>query len=45
MRSGTENVPGIAGMALAAEMIYSKFDEDINKMYELKEYFINEVTK
>ena len=32
-------------MALAAEMIYSKFDEDINKMYELKEYFINEVTK
>lgn len=45
MRSGTENVPGIAGMVLAAEMIYSKFDEDINKMYELKEYFINEVTK
>ena len=45
MRSGTENVPGISGMALAAEMIYSKFDEDINKMYELKEYFINEVTK
>ena len=45
MRSGTENVPGIAGMALSAEMIYSKFDEDINKMYELKEYFINEVTK
>ena len=44
-RAGTENVPGIAGMALAAEMIYSKFDEDINKMYELKEYFINEVTK
>ena len=45
MRSGTENVPVIAGMALSAEMIYSKFDEDINKMYELKEYFINEVTK
>lgn len=44
MRSGTENVPGIAGMALAAKLMYEKFDEDINKMYELKEYFVNEIT-
>ena len=28
MRSGTENVPGIAGLAKAAEMLYSRFDED-----------------
>ncbi len=45
MRSGTENVPGIAGMTLAAEMAYEKFDEDVNRLYELKEYFIQEVTK
>lgn len=43
MRSGTENVPGIAGMALAARILYDKFDEDINRMYELKEYFVNEI--
>lgn len=43
MRSGTENVPGIAGMAKAAKLLYDKFDEDINHMYELKEYFINEI--
>ncbi len=27
MRSGTENVPGAAGMALAAEMAYGKLEE------------------
>ena len=39
MRSGTENVPGIAGMALAAKLCYENFDEKIEKLYELKEYF------
>ena len=34
MRSGTENVPGIAGMAKAAKLLYDNFDEDINRMYE-----------
>ncbi len=43
MRSGTENVPGIAGMALAAKNLYSHFDEDIDKMYELKKYFVEEI--
>lgn len=43
MRSGTENVPGIAGMAKAAKLLYDGFDADINRMYELKEYFINEI--
>lgn len=44
MRSGTENVPGIAGMAMAAKELYDKFDEDVNRLYELKEYFVREIT-
>lgn len=44
MRSGTENVPGIAGMAMAAKKLYDKFDEDVNRLYELKEYFVREIT-
>lgn len=44
MRSGTENVPGIAGMAMVAKELYDKFDEDVNRLYELKEYFVREIT-
>lgn len=44
MRSGTENVPGIAGMAMASKELYDKFDEDVNRLYELKEYFVREIT-
>ena len=40
LRSGTENVPGIAGMALAAQMLYKDFDSDIDRLYELKRHFI-----
>ena len=43
MRSGTENVPGIAGIGLAAKEIYTDFDEKIAKMRELKEYFIHKI--
>lgn len=42
-RSGTENVPGITGMAKAAEIVYSNFDNDIDKMYHLKDRFITKV--
>ena len=45
MRSGTESVPSIAGIALAAKTLYDKFDEDIEKLYSLKKYFVDEVTK
>lgn len=45
MRSGTENVPGIAGLAKAAEMMYEAFDEDIERLYTIKEYFVNNVQK
>lgn len=42
MRSGTENVPGIAGLAKAVELIYdSRFNERVDRMYEQREYFIN----
>ncbi len=45
MRSGTENVPGIAGLAKAAEMMYETFDQDIERLYTIKEYFITNVQK
>ena len=45
MRSGTENVPGIAGMALAAEKLYRNFDSDIDRLYELKKYLVSEMKK
>lgn len=44
MRSGTENVPGIAGLGMAAKLIYENQEEKIQKLYELKEYFINKIT-
>lgn len=40
MRSGTENVPGIVGLALAAKMCYTDFDAHIEKLYELKKYLV-----
>ena len=45
IRSGTENVPGIAGIGLAAKKIYEDFEAKIAKMRELKEYFIEGVQK
>lgn len=43
MRSGTENVPGIAGLAKAAELVYAHLDEDVQRLYELKEYFTERI--
>lgn len=37
MRSGTDNVPGIAGLGVAAKMVYMDFDKKIEHMYQLKE--------
>ena len=45
VRSGTENVPGIAGLALAAKEIYTDFDAKIDKMRQLKNYFIEGVSE
>lgn len=44
MRSGTENVPAIAGLSEAVKLIYNDdFDAKIDKMYELKDYFISQL--
>lgn len=40
LRSGTENVPGIAGIAKAAELIYENFDADMDHLYSMKEKLI-----
>ena len=45
LRSGTENVAGIAGMAMAAQKLYDKLDEEVIALYELKKYFIEGLSK
>lgn len=45
LRSGTENVPAIAGLGQAVADIYTDFTTKINKMYELKQLFLREVAK
>lgn len=39
MRSGTENVPGIAGLGEAAREIYQDHERKINYLYQLKSRF------
>ncbi len=45
MRSGTENVPGVAALGEAAAEIYENFDAKIGHMYEIRQRFIDEVTQ
>ncbi len=45
LRSGTENVPGIAGLAEAAKEIYTEFDAKTAHLYEVKEHFVSEILK
>lgn len=45
MRSGTENVPGIAGLAMASEMIYRDLEQDRMQMYHLREELIEGALK
>ena len=44
-RSGTENVPGVAGLATAVEMLYQNLDEEVERLYELKRIFVEGVRK
>lgn len=43
-RSGTENVPAIAGLAQAVKEIYENHEEKVARLYELKKHFIEEVS-
>ena len=43
LRSGTLNVPGIVGLAVAAEEAYTNFEEKQEKLYQLKERFVTEI--
>ena len=40
LRSGTENLPAIVGLSVAANKICSRQEENFNKVSELKGYFI-----
>ena len=43
MRSGTENVAGVAAMGLAAKMLYQDFDKSIDRLYGLREKLLVEI--
>ena len=45
VRSGTENVPGIAGISLAARTIYQDLDVKVAQMRRLKQRFIKGVSQ
>ena len=42
-RSGTENVPGIAGLGLAAEMAYRSVDENYDRIGRLRDDFTDKL--
>lgn len=45
LRSGTENVPAIAGLAKSVELVYRDLDGEVSKLYQLKEAFVEGVRK
>ncbi len=45
LRSGTENVPGIAGLGQAVAELYENFDEKIERMYYLKQKFLRAINE
>ena len=45
MRSGTENVAGIAAIGMSSKIMYENLDEDVSKMYELKKLLIDGLTQ
>lgn len=45
MRSGTDNVPGAAGLGVAAEKIYREYPANVENMRNLRTYFVGELHK
>ena len=45
LRSGTDNVPGIAGFAKAAELLYEHYEDDVRRLQRLKRLFLEGVRK
>ena len=45
LRSGTENVPGIVGLAEAAKEIYTDFEEKMERLYDVKAYFVEKLAE
>ena len=45
MRSGTENVPGVAGLAAAANFMYTNLREKIRAITEIKDYLIDRLSE
>ncbi len=45
LRSGTENVPAIAGLGQAVAELYTDYEAKISRLYSLKQRFLQEVTK
>lgn len=45
MRSGTDNVPGAAGLGLAAKEAYSGFEEKVSHLAALKERFLRGIAE
>lgn len=43
LRSGTENVPAIAGLGVAVEQIYNNLDEHVEHLFRLREHFIGKI--
>ncbi|MBR3646044.1 MAG: cysteine desulfurase, partial [Lachnospiraceae bacterium] len=45
MRSGTENVPGIAGIGIAAKEAYDNLEVNVNAMTNVKDYLIDRLSQ
>jgi cysteine desulfurase len=45
LRSGTQNTPAIAGLGVAAAEMYDHLEENREHLFQLRDHFIEEVTK
>ena len=45
LRSGTDNVSGIAGFAKAAELLYEHYEDDVRRLHQCKRYLMDGVRR